>query len=589
VSAIRLAGFSGEQPRITPRLLPATAARSAINARLDNGALTPYRKSTVVTAGVGGPYQTIYKHGGDWLFFSDTVNVVPGPVASDRLYYTGFGKPRMRVGNDLYDLAVPHPSAAPVATPSGVGSGDVQTRIYVYTFVTDFGEESEPSPASAEIDWQDGQTVTLSGIEAAPGGRNITRQRFYRSQSGSVGTDLYFIAERAESGSDFVDNVAPDAFAEPLPSRYYHAPPDDLEGLIALPNGMMAAFRPGDAKQLYFCEPYQPHAWPEPYVLTTEEPIIALAAAGSLVWVLTEGVPYRVTGTEPRGMVMEKVEANLPCINARGVVDLGYAVAWPSNDGLAVGRADGSVGLASANLFAPRDWRRLNPGTMRGGQIEGRWIGSYDATDEEGHPISGSLIVDLSGQASFLIRSGVAGNAWFYEIDSGFAYFLDMDGITVRQFDSTTGDPEQLYWRSKQFVLPHPDTFGSILVETGIISQSDIDAREAEIAAALQANADLLDEPEGIGGELAGAAIAEVAFAGDLLEPVPLSLGSGVTVNVYADEELVATVGTLDRVARLPAGFTARIWEVDVFADIEVTQITMARTTDELKQAAGGP
>jgi hypothetical protein len=64
------------------------------------------------------------------------------------------------------------------------------------------------------------------GIQAAPAGRNITKQRFYRSQSGSVGTDFYFIAERTACNANFVDTVAPDAFAEPLPSRHYNAPPD---------------------------------------------------------------------------------------------------------------------------------------------------------------------------------------------------------------------------------------------------------------------------------------------------------------------------------------------------------------------------
>lgn len=584
---IKLAAFTGEQPRIVSRVLPPAGAVRAVNARLDDGALTPFYKPALVTALEGGPYETIYRAGEDWLAFAATVDLARGPVAQERLYYTGDGAPKMRIGEDVYPLAVPRPAAAPTATPDGSGAGDVQTRAYVYTFVTAFGEESEPSPASEPVDWQPGQTVELTDIEDAPEDpdRNITKQRFYRSQTGSLGTDFYFIAERDVSDDGFTDDIAPDAFAEPLPSRHWNAPPDTLTGLIALPNGMFAAF---DGRRLYFSEPYRPHAWPEIYVLTTDVPIVALAAADVSIWVLTEGSPYRVVGTSPDAMVMAKVEANLPCINARGVVDLGHAVAWPSHEGLAVARRDGAVGLATGNLFSPRAWRALNPQTMRASQISGRWIGSYSGLDTENRPIAGSLIVDLADQ-SFLIRSDIQARAWFYDAASGFLFFLDLDGARVHQFDAVAGGPDTLYWRSKEFVLPRPDTFGCILVESGRgFTADEIAARAAEIAAIAAANAAAIaDGP--VGGDLAGAPLGAVTVAGDLLTPLPAPVGSIASVGVYADGELVASVTATNRVARLPAGFLGRIWEVDVFSEIPIDQITLARRADELKIAGGGP
>lgn len=591
--AIKLAAFSGEQPSIVPRLLPPTAAQSAINARLDNGSLAPYRASTLATTvtslnGVGA-IGSIYKHGEDWLGWVGTINAAPGPVADDRLYYTGDGVPKVKTGATIYPLAVPAPTTAPTATPSGVGTGAVQTRIYVYTFVTSLGEESEPSAASTGINWQTGQTVTLSGVEDAPVSplRGITKQRFYRSQTGSVGTDFYFIAERDVSNSNFVDTVAVDAFAEPLPSRLWNPPPDGLAGLIPLPNGMMAGFV---GKQLYFCEPFRPHAWPEIYILTADVPIVALGAAGTTLWVLTEGTPYRVSGTSPDAMVMDKVEANLPCVNAGGVVDLGYTIAWPSNDGLAVARAGGDVGLASTNLFKPRDWQRLNPATMRASQLQGRWIGSYATTDENGNAISGSLIIDVSGDTSFLIRTSVFAAAWHYDILSGFAYYLEPGGGGVWLFDSPTGAPTSLSWRSKQFVLGKPDNFGVILIESGTqLSTEEAAARQAEIDAIIAANAALLAAVGGVGGELGGSAIAEVTLAGDFLESLPTAIGSTITVTVYADGEAIAIVGEVNRPVRLPSGFTERIWELAVFADIQVDAIVMARTMDELKTASANP
>lgn len=588
--AVKLAAFGGEQPRIVPRLLPPVGAQSAIDARLDNGALGPYRGPTNITSITPGvdPFGTIYLHGVTWLGFPGTVNAAPGPVDTDRLYYTDGTKPKLRIdGSTTYNLELPAPTAAPTATLGGSGTGDVTTRIYAYTFVTSLGEESEPCPVSNEINWQAGNTVTISGIQNAPAtARGITKQRFYRSQSGQVGTDFYFIAERNVAASDFSDTIPVDGFAEPLPSRNWNPPPDALEGLIPLPNGMMAAFV---GKKLYFCEPFRPHAWPEIYILTVDVPIVGLGAIGTTLYVLTEGTPYRVVGSSPDSMVMEKVEANLPCLTARSIVDVGYAIAWASADGLAVARSDGAVGIVTGNMFAPREWRRLNPGAMNAGQVEGRWIGSYDAIDVDGLPITGSLIIDLSAQ-SYLVRSSIYGDGWFYNITDGLTYFLDAASSTVYLFDAADGDPLTLFWKSKQFVLPAPDNMGCILVESGTgVALESAEARQDEIDAAIAINVGLMADPLGVGGDLAALALAEVTLGGDLLEYIPGSVGSGSTINVYADRSLVWSFGTLDRVVRLPSGFKARVWEIAVFTDIELNMITMARTIDELKQVAGGP
>jgi hypothetical protein len=361
MAALRFAQFSGEIPRLLSRLLPDTGAQQAENVRLDDGGLTPVRKMRQehIFTGISA-IKTIYKFGSDWLAWDTVVNAVPGPVAADRLYYTGDGVPKMRVGSTIYPLAVPYPTAALTASMTGIGTGDVITRLYVYTWVTAYGEESEPNPISADVLWQAGKTVTLAGFEATPTGRNITKQRIYRSQSSSqAGTDLFFIEERVASTSDYVDTHAVDDFAEVLPSRDWNAPPDDLTGLIAMPNGMMAGF---SGKQLCFCEPYMPHAWPEKYRLTAAFPIVGLGAYGTTVVAGTEGYPYVASGNAPESMIEEKIEVNLPCVNARGVVDLGYSIAYPSNDGLVVvGQSGASV--ATSALFTRPGWQKLSPST----------------------------------------------------------------------------------------------------------------------------------------------------------------------------------------------------------------------------------
>lgn len=576
--AIKLTGFSGEQPRIVPRLMPDTAAQAATNCRLDDGALTPFRKPAFVVDTGESDALTIYKLGVDWLTWPTRVNAAPGPVAADRLYYTGDGAPKMLVSGEEFPLAVSAPGAALTATLGGSGSGDVVTRLYVYTWVTDFGEESEPSPASNEIQWQPGNSVTLSGFASTPAGRNITKQRIYRSQTSTSGTGLYLIEERSASTGDYSDTVAVDAFQELLPSLEWNAPPDDLKGLIALPNGMMAAFR---GKQLYFSEPWHPHAWPEKYVLTTDTEIVGLGAMGLSLVILTKGQPYMAAGSTPDTMQMEKIEANLPCINANSIVDLGFAIAYASNEGLVAVKPDGSCAIATANIFSVDDWRRISPETMVGGQISGRYAAFYSNTLVDGTKLVGTLLIDLSG-SSFLIRSSASATAAFYDVASGALFFLKRGTTGVYRFDSPDADRETLYWKSKQFVLPYEENFGAIRIDVDDAESDEDKANAAAARAAVIASNEALIAAGSILGELNAAPLNTVPFAGDILEPLPGQSGA-LSVRVYADQVAVATITKGNRALRLPAGFRARTWEIDVSANIQVQQIMVAKTMDELK------
>jgi hypothetical protein len=580
MAKLKLIGFAGESPKIIPRLLGDTASQLAYNVRLDDGGLTPIRKQRFEhqfgSVPVGG-YKTIYQNAGNWLAWPTDVYAVPGPVADDRLYIAGDGVPKMLVAGVTYPLAMPLTSTplsvslSGTPTPGALGT----TRIYVYTWVTAFGEESEPCPASPDVFWTPGQTVTLSGFAPTPTGRNITLQRIYRAQTGKTGTLLYLIAERGVSTANFVDTVSPELLQEALPSAGWNAPPDDLTGLISLPNGLMAAF---SGKQLCFCEPYRPHAWPEAYRLTMDYPIVGLGAFSSSIIVTTTGKPYIVTGTAPESMVSEKIEQDLPCINARGIVDLGYSVVYPSYDGL-VQVTSGGASVISTRLFSRDDWLQLNPATMAAERYNGRYITSYDYSDASGVEYRGMLIIDLTGEQAFLIRSNALPSALYFDRPTGNLYLLINDSIY--QWDDPSQPSELLSWKSKPFVLPKPTNFGAILIEADDgLDPNQLAAIQAEIDRVKAANALIFAQPS-IGGALDGAALNVYPVNGDQLQPVP-SLSRSVTINIYADKKLVASTGTINKMARLPSGFLAQMWEVEVSSDRAITQITLAGTGAEL-------
>lgn len=575
MAMLKLIQFSGEIPRLLKRLLPDTGAQRAENVRLDDGGLTPVRGLRFEANIAVDNAKTIYKHGLDWLAWDTVVHAAPGPVDSNRLYYTGDGTPKMLVGGVEYELAVPFPATALTATLAGTATGtDITTRVYVYTYVTDFGEESEPCPVSNEVDWKEGNTVTLSGFAAAPAGRNITKQRIYRSQSSSSsGTGFFLIAERAESASDFSDTVPPEGFMEGLPSIDYNAPPSDLHSLTVLPNGMMAGL---SGKELCFSEPWQPHAWPEKYRMTLDYVGVGLGAFSTTVAVMTDGTPYIAQGTHPEVMQLEKQELNAPCINARGIVDLGYAVAYPSHDGLIV-VAPGGAEIASETLMTRTKWLKTNPSTYVSGQYAGRYFASYAFSEPDGEEFTGTLIYDIRGQLPFIIRGAPRADAFHYDLKASALYFLL--GKEIYEWDAPGKPNETMEWRSKEFVVPAKTSYGCILIEQADMTPEQVKALEDEIAA-IQAQNAVIFAQDSIGGEINGGPINAYPINGDQLLPIPAPAGWAL-VQVFADGELVAAVDKVGRIVRLPPK-SADKWEVQVNGTMPLAQITLATSPREL-------
>ena len=72
-------------------------------------------------------------------------------------------------------------------------AGNTNTRNYIYTWVTPWGEESVPSDLSETLYVKEGQTITISNLPtAAPAGNNfITGFRLYRTITSSSGSDYF--------------------------------------------------------------------------------------------------------------------------------------------------------------------------------------------------------------------------------------------------------------------------------------------------------------------------------------------------------------------------------------------------------------
>jgi hypothetical protein len=472
------------------------------------------------------------KQNGYWFHWTADVDVARGPIAGDateRTVYTGDGVPKVTDSSIAvsgggtayptvsYTLGIPAPAAALTPTP-GVGGGcaaALQTSVaYVYTYVSGWGEEGPPSAASAIVQRCPGQTVDLSGMSTAPGGNyNIVAKRIYRAATGTTGTSFLFVAEIPVANTTYADTTDDENLGELLPSESWLAPPTDMLGVLALPNGVMAGFSKND---LCLSEAYLPHAWPIEYRLPTNATIVAIGAFGTSVVVGTTGSPYLATGSSPASYSMAKLELDQACVSKRGMVELhGVGVVYPSPDGLVL-VGYGGTRLATENHFTRDEWQALRPATIEGYAWEGRYLGVYD--DGGGKK---AFLFDPSGELVFLTLAPTAG---FNEPLTDGLYL--QIGDFIERFDA--GAKVAYQWRSKTYVTPRPANFGV--------------------------------------GRVRAASYASLTF------------------KLYGDGVLrhTQTVAS-DTPFRLPAGYVATAWEIEVSGTDDVYQVLVAEIMANLE------
>ena len=338
---------------------------------------------------------------------------------------------------------------------------------YVYTFVSAFGEEGPPSPASTVITTDDNMTVAISGLETstAKSNTNLTKKRIYRSNTGSNTTQFQFVGEVVLAETSFTDSSKNSELAEVIPSTDWIAPPDDdtalypdgpMKGLISIGNGVFAGFT---GNRICLSEAYQPHAWPAQYRIGIEEKIVGMKATSNGLIVTTEGAPFLVTGTNPSAMVAIKIETAEACLSKRSMVDMGESVLYATADGL-VAAAGAQAQNVTTQLINPAQWQeKYYPDTITGFYWQGRYVGFYNTGSGFGgfifDPRQGlNALTDLD--ASALIRGG------FTDPDDNELYLIV--GNKLQKFQGAAGSVEY-NWKSKDYALPKPTSFGFLKVE----------------------------------------------------------------------------------------------------------------------------
>ena len=324
-------------------------------------------------------------------------------------------------------------------------AGDyVVSRRYVYTYVTAWGEESEPSTSSDIVDVSPVQDAIVANMDTSVSGNyNVTHKNIYRTVTSADGSVQYqYVAQIAIGTASYTDSLTDADTAEALPSTNWQAPPSNLAGLVSLPNGIFAGFV---GKSVYFSEQYFPHAWNSSNAITLDYDIVGLGVSENSIVAVTTGYPYVITGYAPDAMTVSRINLRQSCSSKSSICNAGVWVIYASPDGMVA--VQGGVGkLISDKYYRRSDWQALTPSGMKG-EVQDMIVYMFHS--------SGCVIFDFDEGRSAFTTSDETAAAVYSDLETDTLYVVQ--STTLKSFN--TGSNKTATWKSKEFDFPGQVTF----------------------------------------------------------------------------------------------------------------------------------
>ena len=343
---------------------------------------------------------------------------------------------------------------------------------------------------------------------------------------------------------NFTDDFDPLNLSDILASDEYDAPPDDLQGLVAAQNNILAGFV---GNKLYLSEPAVPHAWPIAYAVTFEYDIVGLAPINGAILVATKGYPYLVSGSDPAsGMSIQRVDALYPCLNRKGIVAMNYGVVYPTHDGLAVFSPSGGPNIITRANFNNDTWAAsLDPSTIVGEFYGDAYLASHSTGGfafEPDKTIGGQFVdLDFTYTAS-----------WYDPVEGRLFCVTGTNG-DVYEWDNLNQPALTQEWKSKVIKTTDMINLGAARV---IADYAEVTTTWDQASQQWQADTS------------------------------PWATADNITFKLWVDKQLLLTTVVEDMgVFRLPTGYRSDTFEVSVEGDVRVRAIHLGETPLSLKEA----
>ena len=623
--------FSGIAPRIAPRLLPATLAQEALDVKLWSGELRPHYADTIIKY-IPSTTQSIYRYKWknkkyNWLGWAKSVNVVKGPVYDDennRIYLmvndgTGFLVTDSSLLEDrdyingleskAYAVAIPEPGQSDIWVSGGTGSGDIESRSYVYCYVRqwsdgtiDVGKSSGPLKNSSDrsrytVDVRPGQVVDLSIVDPiahANGiGAGINKIYIYRSEVTSAGQALYSYVDQFDVNTNRVTNnpaavwVANGSYykysdskpstslGEACPSIYWDPPVTGLKGLVSLQNGLFAAYKDST---IYVSDWNAPHAWPYEHTVTIDDPIVGLGSFGNTIVVCTEAAPVLITVTDPTKPTTRAIQENCPCVSAGSIVSTRNGVIFASTNGLVLINS-ASPTFITEKIITQDEWLPLHPESLQAAFLNNTYYGFFTNPTEK----AAGFLFDLDSYTYSTVYNSIVSSGMVYISQPTKIVYNDVEQsqlyvcyplenktqYSLNSFGTDSRINKSFRWRSKVNVSPQ-----------GLFTLSCAQVNFTKLSS-------LKPEPPVWEGRLAGSALGMVYVN---KQPVngwcktnTIELYDKTVFNYYVDGKLRFTKNIVDsKPFRLPSGFRGETVEIELKSNSHVHSVILASSMGEL-------
>lgn len=622
--------FSGIAPRIAPRLLPATLAQEALDVKLWSGELRSHYADEILQY-IPSNIQSIYRYKWknktyNWLMWPYETRVAKGPVYDDennRIYFMNQGgffvtdssllldqdyNTTFTPGESCYHVAIPQPGQSDIWVSGGTGSGDVESRSYVYCYVRqwpdgtiDVGKSSGPlknfnDRSRYTVDVRPGQTVAMSMEDPLlthhnGAVRGINKIYIYRSEVTSAGQAVYSYVDQFDVNTErvtnnpnavwktnyyeYTDSKPNTSLGEACPSLYWDAPVDGLKGLVSLQNGLFAAYKDST---VYVSDWNALHAWPYEHTVTIDYPIVGLGSFGNTIVVCTEAAPVLIVVQDPTNPTTKAIQENCPCVSADSIVNTRNGVIFASQNGLVLINST-SPAFITEKLLTQDEWLPLHPESLKGAFLNNTYYGFFtNPTDT-----AAGFIFDLDSYTYSTVYNSIVSSGMVYTTQPAKVVYNDIEQsqlyvcyplengtqYSLCSFASDSRINKPFRWRSKVNVSPQ-GLFNLSVARVMMISQSS------------QKENEHIWE-----GKLTGSSLAACVMDG---EPIngwcktnELELADTTVFNYYVDGELKYSREVKDsKPFRLPSGFRGETIEVEIKSNAYIHSITLASSMGEL-------
>lgn len=623
--------FSGIAPRIAPRLLPATLAQEALDVKLWSGELRPHYADTIIKY-IPSNTQSIYRYKWknkkyNWLGWAKSVNVVKGPVYDDennRIYLmvndgTGFLVTDSSLLEDrdyingleskAYAVAIPEPGQSDIWVSGGTGSGDIESRSYVYCYVRqwpdgtiDIGKSSGPLKNSSDrsrytVDVRPGQVVDMSIIDPLlydDGAHvGINKVYIYRSEVTSAGQAVYSYVDQFDVNTNratnnpnavwiaegtyykYSDSKPSTSLGEACPSIYWDPPVTGLKGLVSLQNGLFAAYKDST---VYVSDWNAPHAWPYEHTVTIDYPIVGLGSFGNTIVVCTEAAPVLITVTDPTKPTTRAIQENCPCVSAGSIVSTRNGVIFASTNGLVLINS-ASPTFITEKIITQDEWLPLHPESLQAAFLNNTYYGFFTNPTEK----AAGFLFDLDSYTYSTVYNSIVSSGMVYTSQPTKIVYNDVEQsqlyvcyplenktqYSLNSFGTDSRINKSFRWRSKVNVSPQ-----------GLFTLSCAQVNFTKLSS-------LKPEPPVWEGRLAGSALGMVYVN---KQPVngwcktnTIELYDKTVFNYYVDGKLRFTKNIVDsKPFRLPSGFRGETVEIELKSNSHVHSVILASSMGEL-------